>query len=620
MKVNNLLKIVFALIITFLFNVSVFAFNNETGVIQQYGSELNYNGKLKFHLKFYDTGDMEPVVFCTQFSRITPAGKDKVCSLNNSWSKAVSVGVASIIEKVGKVTAAATDISAEKYYYGEIAINEFLCNSGVDTEYTCIHNREDINVTTAQELLGDYYSWYTDAISIRNAYNQASLAFSISKLTFEKDGNDYVSNKFQITQKSFDGINVSVNLQGSIGELKKEGDNYYVVVPVTSVQEGSSIDVIVNASVSKKVSVAQNYNCGLDYQDITPNILEEDVLSKSTSISGTIKADVERGSLEITKIDSETKEKLSGVLFELYSGDNCSGVVVLASRTTDKGIVVFDSLPFGKYSYKEKETAEGYEINSTCKTVNISSTERVKETMSNKKKIINKIEIIKVNAKDEKVLSGAKLHIEDEKGNIIKEWVTDDKPYVVEGLEYGIYYVVEDSAPTGYVLNKEKTKFVVDENTDNLEIEIKNKLITLEISKISAVDNKELKGATLQILDKDKNKISCTIIKTEKENEKLEECTWVSEDKPKTIIGLLPGKYYLKEIIAPEGYVLNEEMVEFEIKEDGTSEPVVMKNELEVEVPNTLSSRSTLLIAISMFDIALGIGILTYVKKHKIEE
>ena len=39
---------------------------------------------------------------------------------------------------------------------------------------------------------------------------------------------------------------------------------------------------------------------------------------------------------------------------------------------------------------------------------------------------------------------------------------------------------------------------------------------------------------------------------------------------------------------------------------------------LEVEVPDTLSSRSVLLIAISMFDIALGIGILTYVKKNKL--
>ena len=61
-------------------------------------------------------------------------------------------------------------------------------------------------------------------------------------------------------------------------------------------------------------------------------------------------------------------------------------------------------------------------------------------------------------------------------------------------------------------------------------------------------------------------------------------------------------------------------MVEFEIKADGTTTEVEMKNELSVKVPDTLSARSALLIAISMFDIALGIGIITYVKKNKVEE
>ena len=40
----------------------------------------------------------------------------------------------------------------------------------------------------------------------------------------------------------------------------------------------------------------------------------------------------------------------------------------------------------------------------------------------------------------------------------------------------------------------------------------------------------------------------------------------------------------------------------------------------EVDVPNTLSTNSALLIAIAMFDIALGIGVITYVKKNRIKE
>ena len=114
--------------------------------------------------------------------------------------------------------------------------------------------------------------------------------------------------------------------------------------------------------------------------------------------------------------------------------------------------------------------------------------------------------------------------------------------------------------------------------------------------------------------------MSCVILDEKGKKQTLKECSWVSGEKPIEVVGLAKGKYYLVETIAPKGYVLNETAVEFEVKADGTTTNVVMKNDLEVEVPDTLSSRSALLLAIAMFDIALGIGIVTYVKKNKIEE
>ena len=70
----------------------------------------------------------------------------------------------------------------------------------------------------------------------------------------------------------------------------------------------------------------------------------------------------------------------------------------------------------------------------------------------------------------------------------------------------------------------------------------------------------------------------------EVKEETLEKCTWVSGDKPVTIIGLSKGKYFIKEIIAPEGYVLNETLVGFEVKANGKVTKAVMKNDLEVKV------------------------------------
>lgn len=198
---------------------------------------------------------------------------------------------------------------------------------------------------------------------------------------------------------------------------------------------------------------------------------------------------------------------------------------------------------------------------------------------------------------------------------------------VVDSLLPGLYYLTEIESPIGYNKISKTMEIVIDANgkitVDGKEhtgvIVIKNTLTEAEISKISVVDNKELKGATLEVLDSENKKISCTVI-IDGKKETLKECSWVSSDKPVKIVGLPIGKYYLQETIAPEGYDLNTEKVMFEIKGDGTVTKVQMKNALSVEVPDTLSARSALLVAIAMIDIAIGIGIITYVKKNKIQE
>ena len=107
------------------------------------------------------------------------------------------------------------------------------------------------------------------------------------------------------------------------------------------------------------------------------------------------------------------------------------------------------------------------------------------------------------------------------------------------------------------------------------------KVTMVKISKQDITTKEELPGATLVIKDSTGKEIA----------------TWVSTNEPKYISGLAEGKYTLQETIAPEGYELSTETIEFEVKNNGEITAVVMYNtpkkaptpekEEEIEVPIT---------------------------------
>lgn len=216
----------------------------------------------------------------------------------------------------------------------------------------------------------------------------------------------------------------------------------------------------------------------------------------------------------------------------------------------------------------------------------------------------------------------------DGENGIIKS-TTASSNLIFDNLTAGIYYLTETKPLSGYNKNINPIKIVIASDgelivdgvkqTENIIKIINTKTKTI-ITKKSAVDGSELSGATLKILNTDNEVISCSILKSDGTTQDLAECQFVSGEDPIKIVGLFEGKYKLQELEAPEGYELNNSIIEFEVKADGTTTNVEIVNELEVEVPDTLSSRSALLLAVAMFDIALGIGIITYAKKNRIEE
>lgn len=213
------------------------------------------------------------------------------------------------------------------------------------------------------------------------------------------------------------------------------------------------------------------------------------------------------------------------------------------------------------------------------------------------------VKISKQDITSKKELPGATLVVKDEKGNQIDKWVSKDEPHYIYNLASGTYYLTETIAPEGYVLSTETIKFTINNDGSVQTVVMYNTQKEEPVVKISKQDitsKEELPGATLTIKDS-KGKVVAT---------------WVSTNEP-YYLTLKPGKYTLQEDIAPEGYVLSSEIIEFEVEDDGEITTVIMYNEQiaeEVVVPITDSS-STLIYILSIVMIIGGLGLVYYYKK-----
>ena len=140
--------------------------------------------------------------------------------------------------------------------------------------------------------------------------------------------------------------------------------------------------------------------------------------------------------------------------------------------------------------------------------------------------------------------------------------------------------------------------------TKKLSLSVEKEETVTEISKQDITTGKELPGATLQILDSEKNPI------LDENGEELYK--WVSEEEPHIIVGLAPGTYYLKELIQPNGYKLSEEVKEFTVKDDGTVNKVVMTNEV-YDVPSTSVTLGIEYIIVPLVTLITGLGLIGFI-------
>ncbi|MBS9803445.1 choice-of-anchor A family protein [Bacillus toyonensis] len=314
------------------------------------------------------------------------------------------------------------------------------------------------------------------------------------------------------------------------------------------------------------------------------------------------------GKMRLVKVDTGDKnKKLAGAKFHI---EDAKGKVVGELVTNEEGEAISKELLIGNYTLVEVEAPKGYELLKDKVAVKVEKEAVVEIKIGNKKlpDPIGKIKLVKIDTSDKnKKLAGAKFHIEDAKGKVVGELITDEKGEAIsKKLPIGNYTLVEKEAPKGYELLKDKVAVKVEKEAV-VEIKIGNKKLPdptgqFEIEKVDDKDiNLKLQGAVFQVLDKEGKEVA----------------RLTTDEKGKVISNqLVLGKYTIKEIKAPNGYMLLRDPIEIEITEAVRTQKITVKNaKNNWIIPNTGGSGTTIFYLIG---ITLMFGVLYFCKKNRI--
>lgn len=277
----------------------------------------------------------------------------------------------------------------------------------------------------------------------------------------------------------------------------------------------------------------------------------------TASVSIENKLDSQKGSVTFRKYGDD-KELLAGGTFQLWKENADSTDTLIETFSTVNGSWTSSPIEYGTYYVKEITAPAGYILASTpSQSVTIKKTNaHANIEMTNEKYTSGAITIKKVDEKG-KPLAGAEFTLLP--GGIKK--TTDNSGVAIfENLPAGDYYVSEAKRPTNY-------------GGFNGSVHIKINT-SGEAKTITAAENVEVEGSNITInWTNTRDKGSITITKTDG-NQPLSGALFglydnagTTGDPVKTaytdqkgkgqFTDLAAGTYYLKEITAPNGYVLD---------------------------------------------------------------
>ena len=301
---------------------------------------------------------------------------------------------------------------------------------------------------------------------------------------------------------------------------------------------------------------------------------------------------------------------LKEVTFEVYALEDIKAAdgesedyykkdALVATITTDEtGVAKLTDLPLGKYYVREKETANGYVLDGETREVDLTYRDQNTAEVTYSADWQNKrqkaeVKVLKKAKDSDRVLEGAvfalcnKDDIVNAKGDVIlkadtviEEQATDKdgKLTFTADLPLGhTYYVKETSPAPGFATTDQVQEFNfeyggAEKETLSYEFTFEDEATTVEFTKTSLTDGKEIEGAKLKVTDESGNTVD----------------EWTSGKESHIIKELTVGKKYtMTETLPADGYV-TAESITFTVEDTSEVQKVEMKDDVtKVQISKT---------------------------------
>lgn len=430
--------------------------------------------------------------------------------------------------------------------------------------------------------------------------------------------------------------------------LKSTGEYYKTIK--TDEKGFVSVKLPYGKWIFKQVSSTSGFEKVKDFEIVINNDSDEDITKIISN------AEI-RAKLKLIKVDSESRKILvrDGIKFRIKNLDTGEYVCQNVTYPGQEKICVFETkdgmfitpyvLGHGNYQIEELEeqSITGYIWNSVPLKFSFDENSKfiqddefglMLEVQFENKEVKGEVEIKKVGEKlviengtfryeeieldgvhydliaDGDIYAGDGTLIYKDK-QLIKSFVTKDGYFKLTNLYLGKYCLIETKTVGNHVLNSKPYCFEIkykDQYTDTIKLIInqKNYLAKgdFELSKVDLSTGEPVEGALIEIYTED------DILIYSGRTDKLGKLY---------VKGLESGKKYkFVEKEAPEGYILNDEIHEFEILNNGDIVKDTLSNEkIVIDVPNTFANDYKILIPVSLCGLGIVLVLLSRDKRKK---